>query len=276
MDLSLLKSRIVTKMSGSSEPDILLFDEVTSTNDILKERFVKGISTNEGTTLVSFSQTKGKGRSGRSFFSPKDSSIYMSILLSPNMLIEKALLITPLAAAAVYEALHEVLGIECGIKWVNDLYYKGKKICGILAEAQVDVIDDAAYPQYVILGIGINVFMPSCKVPDDLQEIFGTIFDDDEHLPLEYKGKGREILFGDLIFSVREKIMNYYLNIERRDFMSTYRSSSMVIGRRVSYISGEEATYITVVDIDDDASIIALQDDGTVKAFKDGEIRILL
>lgn len=276
MDLSLINNRIMTKMSGKSKPDILLYDEVSSTNDILKDLALQGNELKEGSVVVAMSQTGGKGRSGRKFFSPKDSSLYFSILLRPDFPLEKSFLITPLAAVAVYETLRDILNIECKIKWVNDLFYNDKKVCGILAESKAMLKEGVAYPEYVVLGIGINVFMPSCKIPDDIKNIFGTLFLGEDKLPNQYAQALPEILFADMIFTLREKIMKYYERIDQKDFMSTYREASMVVGRKVSYLSGNEKRNILVTGIGDDGSLIAMEEDGTINSFRDGEIRIML
>ena len=110
---------------------------VTSTNILRKEKAALGAP--EGTVLIASSQTSGRGRFARKFYSPENSGIYMSILLRPRMPAENAVLITTAAAAAVAVAAENLSGKKTEIKWVNDVLINGKKICGILTEAALDV-----------------------------------------------------------------------------------------------------------------------------------------
>ena len=105
--------------------EINIFDEVTSTNTLLKEQ---GKNKSEWCTFIASSQTGGKGRLGRNFYSPKESGVYLSVLLKPDLEIEKAILITTATAVAVTRAL-ETLGCKNSqIKWVNDIFVNNKKM----------------------------------------------------------------------------------------------------------------------------------------------------
>ena len=126
------------------ETDLKIFDTVDSTNDTLKELADKGAA--EGTCVLAFCQRKGQGRSGRRFFSPDGGNMYMSLLLRPGNL-ESSDMITVTAAVAVVSAIKEVFGKDTGIKWVNDIYFGKKKICGIIATAYNIGTDD----MYIIL-----------------------------------------------------------------------------------------------------------------------------
>jgi BirA family biotin operon repressor/biotin-[acetyl-CoA-carboxylase] ligase len=113
---------------GLKSAQIELFEEISSTNTYLKE---KGAEREEMSVAVASRQTAGKGRLGRSFYSPQESGVYFSVLLKPTLAIDKAILITTAAAVAVTRAL-ELLGQKnAKIKWVNDIYVNNKKVCGI-------------------------------------------------------------------------------------------------------------------------------------------------
>ena len=112
------------------------FEELDSTNRYLKELAAK--DARPGTVIIANRQSAGRGRLGRKFFSPGEKGIYMSILLRPDIPLERAVLITSMAAVAVARAIERVSGIEAKIKWVNDIFLKGKKVCGILTEAGID------------------------------------------------------------------------------------------------------------------------------------------
>jgi BirA family biotin operon repressor/biotin-[acetyl-CoA-carboxylase] ligase len=147
--------------------------EVTSTNSILKEYAEKGEQ--EGKVIVAEKQSSGRGRMNRSFYSPEGTGIYLSILLKPNLTFQESLLITTTAAVAVAEAIEKVSGCEAKIKWVNDIYCKGKKVCGILTEASLDMESGAL--KYAVLGIGINVLKPAGDFPEELKDIAAAVFD---------------------------------------------------------------------------------------------------
>ncbi|MBO4422670.1 MAG: biotin--[acetyl-CoA-carboxylase] ligase, partial [Clostridia bacterium] len=131
-----------------------------STNDTAKQYAREGRE--EGTVVIAGAQTGGRGRLGRSFFSP-EGGVYMSLILRPAF--DDYTIITPAAAAAVCRAL-ERLGFGCRIKWVNDIYLSDKKVCGILTEADVAA-------GWAVLGIGINTVCPGDGAP----EIAGWLYD---------------------------------------------------------------------------------------------------
>ena len=144
----------------------LEYPSLPSTNDELL-RLAKGGACH-GTVVVAKEQSAGKGTKGRSFFSP-NGGIYMSVLLR-NISKEALLSVTPAAAVAVYEALFSVLKIETFIKPVNDLYYQGKKVCGILTQAV-----SGGDVEFVVVGIGVNLFRPDGGFPEELKEIAGYL-----------------------------------------------------------------------------------------------------
>ena len=125
-------------------------DSVTSTNTLLKQIAEHGGA--EGMVLIAHQQTQGKGRLGRAFFSPKGTGLYLSVLLRPRFSAEEALSITTAAAVAVAQAIDAVTGEYPQIKWVNDVYLRGRKVCGILTEAAVDFESSGLH--YAILEIG--------------------------------------------------------------------------------------------------------------------------
>ena len=99
-------------------------------------------------------QTAGRGRLGRSFFSPRDDGLYLSVVIKPDFDISRSSLVTVAAAAATSEAIDEVCACSSQIKWVNDIFLNGKKVCGILTEAITDF--ETGQIEYLITGIGIN------------------------------------------------------------------------------------------------------------------------
>lgn len=237
--------------------DITVVDKVASTNTAIKEEAAnKG---KEGRVLIAKEQTAGKGRMQRRFHSPS-SGIYMSILLRPDMSAENALYITTAAAVAVARAIEDVSSQKAEIKWVNDIYCKGKKVSGILTEASVDV--ESGRLEYAVLGIGINVSVPEGGFSDDIKEIATAIFD----------GKCDEDIKSRLVAAVLEHFFDYYKDIENKSFMKEYKERLFVIGREINVINGNEIIHAVAEDIDDEAHLIVRLDDGTRKVLSSGEI----
>ena len=143
-----IKSLMETEWAGK---EVLYFDEIDSTNNRAKELGEKDGT--HGTLLVADRQVAGKGRRGRVWESPKGISIYMTILLRPQLIPTKAPMLTLVMAQSVAEGIRDVTGMEVGIKWPNDIVMNKKKVCGILTEMSTEI----DYINYVVIGVGINV-----------------------------------------------------------------------------------------------------------------------
>lgn len=111
-----------------------------------------------GTLVAAGMQTAGRGRRGRSFASPEGAGLYLSVILKTGLPMQDAALTTFAAAVAVRRAVKAVCGKELAIKWVNDLYWQGKKCCGILTEAVTDV--ESGGLDHMVVGIGIDLVRP--------------------------------------------------------------------------------------------------------------------
>ncbi|MBO7333581.1 MAG: biotin--[acetyl-CoA-carboxylase] ligase [Lachnospiraceae bacterium] len=134
----------------------------------------------EGVTYIAEEQTKGRGRRGRSFFSPDSTGLYLSILLRPELEISDAVLITTAAAVAAATASEKVNDLikegDVKIKWVNDLYLNDKKISGILTEAGLSM--ETGGFDYAVMGIGFNLAPPKGGWPDDIKDRAGSLFEE--------------------------------------------------------------------------------------------------
>ncbi len=240
--------------------DITVLQMVTSTNALLREKAVQGAL--EGSVIIANEQTLGRGRRGRSFASPSGTGIYMSLLLRPNeMKAEQAVRITTIAAVAVCEAIEEVSGEPAQIKWVNDIFMNGKKVCGILTEASLDM--ESGLLDYAILGIGINVYQPQNGFPEELNNIAGTVFD----LP---QNDAKNHLAAEII----SRFMNYYNHMEQIDYAAKYRSKSLAIGKQVNVLSGNDSRKALVLDVDDECRLLVRYEDNTEGLLSSGEISI--
>ena len=145
---------------------VRVFDEIDSTNTEAKRMVADGFKADA--ILVAHTQTAGRGRMGRSFYSPAQTGAYFSILHTLDTPLCDAVAITSAASVAVMRAIRTLAGIQTDIKWVNDLYYNGKKICGILTEAV-----SAGESIHVIVGIGIN--LDTADFPEELKAIAGSL-----------------------------------------------------------------------------------------------------
>lgn len=232
--------------------------ETDSTNRVAKELAVDGAS--EGTLVVAEKQSKGRGRLGRSFFSP-EGGIYMSLILRPQIPAEKAVLVTTCAAVAVARAIDSVCGCRAGIKWVNDIFINGKKVCGILAEAGLSA--ESEYPDYIVLGIGINVKKQS--VPEELKDIVGC---------LEENETGK-IKKEELIAVVWEEFSEQYRNLSTAVYMEEYRDRSVLLGREVAVFAPEGDYKAVVKDIDKEGRLVILRE-GRLEILSSGEVSVRL
>lgn len=236
--------------------DITIEETVTSTNTVLKTMAEKGEK--EGKILIAREQTAGKGRLGRSFFSPKNSGLYISFLLRPRFDARKALYITTAAAAAVSEAIDFIAGVETEIKWVNDIYYKGKKLCGILTEASIDFESGGLH--YAISGIGINV--TDTVFPDELKDIAISLNAD-------------KSVFARLSAEIIKRFFGYYDNIGELRFLPEYRRRSFLIGKRITFTDNEGIKNAEVLDIDDDVRLVIREDNGNIVKLSSGEVNLV-
>ena len=245
------------------EADIKIFDTVDSTNITLSGMAAEGAP--EGTCVVAFCQKAGQGRSGRSFYSPPGGNLYMSLLLKPS---DRTVfdMITVYAAVSVVQAIGDMLGVRCGIKWVNDIYRGSRKVCGIVAQAH----NYGSADEYVILGIGINIYEDE-NVPAGISKRYGSVTGRSCDIP-EDAAKEQAVVLARRIISC---FSYYYDGVKNAEAVVRYREGSIVTGKTVEYISGEEVRIAKVAGIDDNAGIM-LEIDGETKTYRDGEIRIRL
>lgn len=160
-----IESLLETAWAGR---DVLYLDETDSTN--VQAKKLGEAEGKHGTLIVSDRQTAGKGRRGRGWDSPSGASIYMSILLRPDILPDKAPMLTLVMALAVARAVREITGEEAGIKWPNDIVLNKKKICGILTEMSAEI----DYINHVVIGVGINVNTED--FPEEIKKTATSLF----------------------------------------------------------------------------------------------------
>ncbi len=236
-----------------------VFKTIDSTNNFAKSLAQLGAV--HGTTVVSEVQTQGKGRMGRDFYSPMGMGIYMSVIIRPKLSVEQSLLITSCAAVAVADAVEKVAGIDCKIKWVNDIYAGGKKLCGILTEASVDVEQGGL--EYAIVGIGLNV--QNMTFPEGIADIATSV-----RLETD-KPVSRSVLTAEILNCLEERLET----IRDKSFLDEYRRRSNVIGRRIEVTHGDISEQMDCIGIDEAGRLLVRLDSGEEKALNSGTVRII-
>lgn len=259
----LLKGRI-DELIKDTGLETLVLDEIDSTNDHARRLAMDGAS---DLVVISDYQTKGKGRRGRSFLSPKGTGLYMSFLLHPTMDISKATKITCMIAVAAAKAIEKVTGKDPKIKWVNDLYLNDRKISGILTEGFTSLEDGSL--SHVIVGIGINMYMPPEGFPEEIKDKAGVLMPE---------GMTETDLRNRICAAVINEFMALYTKGEDADFLDDYRKRSNLIGGYVKVIpSGLEPLkgYAKVLSIDDEFRLVVEHDNGKVEALSTGEVSVV-
>ncbi|EOS77497.1 MAG: biotin--[acetyl-CoA-carboxylase] ligase [Lachnospiraceae bacterium] len=245
--------------------------KVDSTNNVLKQYIADGEK--EDMVLLAEEQSAGRGRRGRSFYSPQGTGLYMSLLLHPNATAEEGTMLTTLTAAAAAKAVEKVSGEETLIKWVNDVWMRGKKISGILTEGSASLEEGKL--EYVIVGIGINIYEPVGGFPEEIKDAAGAVFT--SHIQKENM---RNRLASEFI----KNFMEYYNMLPSRNYLEEYRNRCFVIGKEVKIVTpdgsvhkageGADRTSATVLGIDDACHLQVQYKDGTVEFLSSGEISI--
>ena len=225
-----------------------------STNDDAKAAINRGAA--DGTVIIAGSQTAGRGRQTKVFFSP-DTGAYFSIILRPKAISDTAFY-TIYAALAVCEAVEILYGVDAGIKWVNDVFVGGKKCAGILTEA-VTAADGTL--SGVVVGIGVNVCYPSGGFPDEIKDIAGALC------------RGGSDLRVNLIEETVNIFNGYVEKDDKRTAVKAYRERSVVLGKNIVVKATDGSFSAVAVDIADDGKLI-VDADGVRKTLSAGEVSI--
>lgn len=239
---------------------LYVFPELDSTNRYLKELAENNVP--EWTVVAADSQSKGRGRMGRSFFSPEGTGIYMSVLLKPEIALEKSVRITSMAAVAVAEAIEKVSGVRAQIKWVNDIYLNKKKACGILVEAGIDAM--ACKLNYAVLGIGINV--GAMEFPEELQDIATSVANE----------SGLTVSREELIAEVLKSLQKWYPSIHDGSFLMESKRRSVLLEKKIRVHNHDGSFYEAVaVDLDDMGHLV-IEREGQTELLNSGEVSVRL
>lgn len=241
-----------TKFTGKN---IYYFDNLESTMDIAMQFGIKGAP--EGTLVLAESQSRGRGRLGREWVSPKYKGIYLSLILRPKILPNQAPVLTLLAAVSICEAVKTIADLDVKIKWPNDILMHNKKLGGILTElnAEMDQV------RFVAIGIGLNVNNDKKTLPE------GAISLKEE--------KGETISRIGLLQGILREIENNYLIFQDKGpgaIINKWRSYNITLGRRVKVVSQKQHIEAEAVDIDTEGALILRNDSGLMQKVTAGDV----
>ena len=244
-----------------SKVELLMPKEVDSTNTLLRELALKGAP--GGTVALADKQSAGRGRRGRSFLSP-EGGIYLSILLRPELSAARGVRLTIAACVGVCRALRDVCGLDVDIKWVNDIFVGGKKVCGILTEGGTSL--ESGMLDYAVVGVGLNYRYPDGGFPKELADIAGSLYG---------PGETPAVPRGRMAAALIDSLMNALADPEDEAILQEYRSRSLAIGKRVLVLRGDSQRPAIAEAILEDGSLLVHYDEGEREALCSGEVSIL-
>lgn len=241
---------------------IFCFDSVDSTNDRAKAMAASGAP--HGTVLIAEAQTGGRGRRGRSFFSPPGMSVYLSVILRPEAMPAQLMHLTCATAEAMCQAIQEAAGFRPGIKWANDLVCGGKKLVGILTELSVEA--ESGQIQYAVIGIGINCLQTEADFPPELRPVAGSL------AMFAKKTPNRNALAAAMIRAL--SAMDTALLSEKQAIMDAYRRDCVTLGQTVSVVQPDGVRHGQALDVDGEGALTVRFSDGSTEKINSGEVSV--
>lgn len=239
---------------------VFYYDIIDSTNSQAKRACLSGVSA--PALFVADAQSGGRGRMGRSFFSPPKTGIYLTVLIDAPCSAENSLKLTSAAAVAVRRAIFQVTGISTKIKWVNDIYLGDRKIAGILAES---FPSPCSRKRCVALGVGINLFTED--FPEELKSIAGSLMNSSGF---------SEAIRPALAARTAQLLFELLADPDQPSIMEEYREHSAVLGKRVRFYENGIAAEGIALSIDNNGALLAQKDNGETVALASGEISLRL
>lgn len=256
-----IKSEKIVQFLDADLKDIIkieVLEKATSTNTLIRQR---ANELEEGFVIVAEEQTAGRGRLGRTFFSPDKTGLYISVFLKPRIAPQDAALITTAAAVAVCEALEKAGADNPQIKWVNDIFVNNKKACGILTEASFNA--QSGMLDYAILGVGINIYEPEGGFPEDINNIAGAVFTEKN-----------EDLRNRVIAYFLNSFMRYYQNLSEKAYFDKYTEKCFVLGKDINVFCGDSVRCAKALSLDENCGLCVEYDNGEKAVLSSGEISI--
>ncbi len=251
-----IRARLSTTILGS---EIFAFGRVGSTNDVATALARGGAP--DGSLVIAEEQTKGRGRLGRRWHSPPSAGLWFSLILKPDLSPEASTTLSLAAALGIATALDEAYGIPARIKWPNDVLVHGRKICGILTEAEF--LGRAL--NFVVVGIGINVLGGEADFPSEIRDIATSI----------RMEAGDGMTRSDVLVAVMEAIEREYVRLGKRGFSELkgdLLGKSSLVGEMIRVHTGGGLIEGMAVDIDDRGALILRHDDGSLERILAGDV----
>ena len=242
----LSKDKIKTLLGGA---EIDVYNSIDSTNSEAKRCAQNGEVLPR--LICAESQRAGRGRLGRSFYSPEGTGLYMSLAFEAAADMSDAVTITSAAAVAVADTVDELCNTESKIKWVNDIYVNDRKVCGILTEAT-----RCDKKNVIVVGIGINC--TTAFFPDDIKDKAGSVGKVDRNI---------------LAAKIAEKLLAYANDPHDRSWLAHYKKRSLVLGKEISYTENNITKKAEAIDIDQKGGLV-ISENGELKTLSTGEISV--
>ena len=268
-DSDALSENAVLRYLDAAAPlyEVEVLQEVDSTNTYLKRKAhalkaAGGDGDGPWRAVIASSQNAGRGRMGRTFVSPAGSGVYLSVFLTPRLSAQQAVRITTAAAVAACRAIEAcVPDRPPKIKWVNDILIDGKKTCGILTEASIDL--ESGGMDWAIMGIGFNVYEPEGGFPEALKTIAGPI-----------ALKRQRDLRSRIAAAFLKSFYEVCADLESGGFAEEYRRRSFLIGQPVTVIRSDALRPAMACGIDDECRLLVRYEDGSTEALSSGEVSV--
>ncbi len=240
--------------------NILYYDTIDSTNKKAKDL---ADSNSDGTVIISEEQTAGRGRLGRKWTSPKGKSLLISILLKPNINPSRVSNITLVGAVALVKALED-FDIQGLIKWPNDIIINDKKIAGILTELSAEINQ----VNYVVMGIGVNLYIGKKEFPEDIRHKAGSILSETGMTIDRKKFTGKFLNYFEKYYK------EYFLGNNFDEIIKISKEKSILLGKEIKVISRDYSYEAKVLDITSEGHLLVLKEDGTKEEIYSGEVSV--
>lgn len=243
-----------TKFIGKN---VLHFETIDSTNDYAKKI---GNELRDGSVIISEEQTKGKGRLGRVWESKAGEGIWMSIILKPNIIPNKAPFITLIAGASIVKALN-ILGVDAKIKWPNDITINNKKLSGILTELSAEI----ERVNYIVVGIGMNV--KDTDFEEELKDKATSLYKENYNL-------SRVDIVKEILCQFEKLYLDYIEKDDKKEVLDICRQYSAIINKEIYVIKNDQKELVDCIGINEEGNLIIKNKDGKLEEIMSGEVSI--
>ncbi|MCI7204757.1 MAG: biotin--[acetyl-CoA-carboxylase] ligase [Clostridium sp.] len=243
-----------TKFIGKN---VLHFETIDSTNDYAKKI---GNELRDGSVIISEEQTKGKGRLGRVWESKAGEGIWMSIILKPNIIPNKAPFITLIAGASIVKALN-ILGVDAKIKWPNDITINNKKLSGILTELSAEI----ERVNYIVVGIGMNV--KDTDFEEELQDKATSLYKENYNV-------SRVDIVKEILCQFEKLYLDYIEKDDKKEVLDICRQYSAIINKEIYVIKNDQKELVDCIGINEEGNLIIKNKDGNLEEIMSGEVSI--